>query len=161
MKYTTLGKTGLNVSRVGLGGIPVQRTDVNGAKEIVKACMEHGVNYLDTARGYTVSEEYFGEALKGNRDKWIIATKSMSRTYEGMKADIETSLKNLQTDYIDLYQLHNPKVTDLELCFSEDGAYRALAEAKAAGKIGHIGATAHGTDTFDHCSNSISHLHQM
>ena len=98
MKYTTLGKTGLKVSVVGLGGIPVQRTDKAGAVEIVKACMGQGINYLDTARGYTVSEEYFGEAIKGNRDKWIIATKSMSRTYDAMKADIEISLKNLQTD---------------------------------------------------------------
>ena len=106
MKYTTLGKTGLKVSVVGLGGIPVQRTDKAEAVEIVNACMEQGINYLDTARGYTVSEEFFGEAIKPYRDKWILATKSMARTYEGMKADIETSLKNLQTDYIDLYQFH-------------------------------------------------------
>ena len=112
MKYTTLGKTGLKVSVVGLGGIPVQRTDKAEAVEIVNACMEQGINYLDTARGYTVSEEYFGEAIKGNRDKWIIATKSMSRTYDAMKADIEISLKNLQTDYIDLYQIHNIKTDE-------------------------------------------------
>ena len=109
MKYTTLGKTGLQVSVVGLGGIPVQRTDKNGAVEIVEACMKQGVNYLDTARGYTVSEEFFGEAIKPYRDKWILATKSMSRDYEGMKVDIETSLRNLQTDYIDLNQIHNIK----------------------------------------------------
>lgn len=149
MKYTTLGKTGLRVSVVGLGGIPVQRTDRKEAKEIVTACMEQGINYLDTARGYTVSEEFFGEALKGHRDRWIIATKSMSRDYEGMKADIETSLKNLQTGYIDLYQIHNIK-TDEEfaLCFGENGAYKALSEAKEAGKIRHIGATAHGKEAF-------------
>ena len=90
MKYTTLGKTGLKVSVVGLGGIPVQRTDKAEAVEIVNACMEQGINYLDTARGYTISEEYFGEAIKGSRDKWIIATKSMARTYDAMKADIFT-----------------------------------------------------------------------
>ena len=112
MKYTTLGKTGLQVSVVGLGGIPVQRTDKAGAKKIVEACMAQGVNYLDTARGYTVSEEFFGEAIKGHRDKWIIATKAMSRDYDGMKADIETSLKNLQSDYIDLYQIHNIKTDE-------------------------------------------------
>lgn len=150
MKYITLGKTGLNVSVVGLGGIPVQRTDLAEAKEIVNACMAQGINYLDTARGYTVSEEYFGEALKGVRDQWIIATKSMVRTYEGMKADIETSLKNLQTDSIDLYQIHNIKTEEeFALCFGENGAYRALAEAKAQGKIKHIGATAHGLEAFD------------
>jgi len=127
MKYTTLGKTGLQVSVVGLGGIPVQRTDENGAVEIVEACMKQGVNYLDTARGYTVSEEFFGAAIKPYRDKWILATKSMSRDYEGMKADIETSLRNLQTDYIDLYQIHNIK-TDEEfaLCFGEILFYHYL-----------------------------------
>lgn len=149
MKYTTLGKTGLQVSVVGLGGIPVQRTDKAEAVEIVNACMEQGINFLDTARGYTVSEEYFGEALKGKRDKWIIATKSMSRTYDAMKADIETSLKNLQTDYIDLYQFHNLKTDeDFAAAFGENGAYKALAEAKAQGRIRHIGATAHGLDAF-------------
>lgn len=149
MKYTVLGKTGLKVSVVGLGGIPVQRTDAAGAVKIVEACMERGVNYLDTARGYTVSEKYFGEALKGKRDQWVIATKSMARDYEGMKADVETSLQNLQTDHIDLYQFHNLKSDeDFSVCFGENGAYRALAEAKEAGRIGHIGATAHSADSF-------------
>ncbi len=149
MRYTTLGKTGLKVSVVGLGGIPVQRTDKKEAKEIVEACMRQGINYLDTARGYTVSEEFFGEAFVGCRDKWVIATKSMSRDYESMKRDIEISLKNLKTDYIDLYQIHNIK-TDEEFatCFGENGAYKALLEAKEAGKIRHIGATAHGLDAF-------------
>lgn len=129
-------KTGLQVSVVGLGGIPVQRTDKNGAVEIVEACMKQGVNYLDTARGYTVSEEFFGEAIKPHRDKWILATKSMSRDYEGMKADIETSLRNLQTDYIDLYQIHNIKTDEeFELCFGGNGAYKALLEAKEAGRL--------------------------
>ena len=149
MKYTVLGKTGLEVSVVGLGGIPVQRTDVNEAREIVEECMKQGINYLDTARGYTVSEEFFGEALKDCRDKWVIATKSMSRDYEGMKRDIEISLKNLQTDYIDLYQIHNIKAdAEFETCFGENGAYKALLEAKEAGKVRHIGATAHGLEAF-------------
>ena len=150
MKYTTLGKTGLSVSVVGLGGIPVQRTDQAEAREIIKECMKQGINYLDTARGYTVSEEFFGEALKDCRDQWVIATKSMSRDYDHMKADIETSLKNLQTDYIDLYQIHNIN-TDEEfaICFGENGAYKALEEAKRDGKIGHIGATAHGLEAFE------------
>lgn len=144
MKYTTLGKTGLKISVVGLGGLPVQRTNQEGANEIVKACMEQGINFLDTARGYTVSEEFFGNALKGCRDKWVIASKAMSRDYEGMKADIETTLRNLQTDYIDLYQMHNIRSdAEMEQCFSENGAYKALLEAKEAGKIGYIGVTAH------------------
>lgn len=149
MKYGILGKTGLEVSVVGLGGIPVQRTDREGAKQIVQACMERGINFLDTARAYSVSEEFFGEALKPYREQWVIATKSMSRDYESMKADIEISLRNLQTDYIDLYQIHNIKTDEeLELCFGETGAYRALLEAKKEGKIRHIGATAHSIEAF-------------
>lgn len=149
MKYRTLGKTGLKVSVVGLGGIPVQRTDQAGAREIVEECMKQGVNFLDTARGYSVSEEFFGEALKDCREKWVLATKSMSRDYDGMKRDIDISLKNLQTDYIDLYQIHNIKEgKDFEICFGDNGAYKALLEAKAEGKIRHIGATAHSLESF-------------
>lgn len=149
MRYVTLGKTGLKVSVVGLGGIPVQRTDKESAVKIVEACMEQGINFLDTARGYTVSEEFFGAALKPYREKWIIATKSMSRDYESMKADIETSLGNLQTDYIDLYQIHNIKSEEeFAKCFGENGAYKALVEAREAGKVRHIGATAHGLEAF-------------
>ena len=150
MQYVTLGKTGLKVSVVGLGGIPIQRTDVEGTRKVIDACVETGINFIDTARGYTVSEEYLGEVLEGRRDKFIIATKTMARDYEGMKADIEKSLQNLRTDYIDLYQIHNIK-TDEEFaqCFGENGAYKALAEAKAEGKIGHIGATAHAVEAFE------------
>ncbi len=150
MKYTTLGKTGLHVSVVGLGGIPIQRTDVTGTRKVIDACVEVGINYIDTARGYTVSEEYLGEALEGRREKFILATKSMARTYDGMKADIEKSLRNLRTDYIDLYQIHNIKSDEeFATCFGENGAYRALAEAKAEGKLGHIGATAHGVEALE------------
>ncbi len=150
MKYTTLGKTGLHVSVVGLGGIPIQRTDVEGTRKVINACVEVGINYIDTARGYTVSEEYLGEVLEGRREKFVLATKTMARTYDGMKADIEKSLQNLRTDYIDLYQIHNIK-TDEEFatCFGENGAYKALLEAKAEGKIGHIGATAHGVEALE------------
>ena len=150
MKYTTLGKTGLNVSVVGLGGIPIQRTDQLEAYRVIEECMKQGINFLDTARGYTVSEEFFGKALKDCRDQWIIATKSMSRDYESMKRDIEISLNNLQTDYIDLYQIHNIKSDEeFNICFGENGAYRALLEAKEQGKIRHIGATAHSKEAFE------------
>ncbi len=150
MKYTTLGKTGLSVSVVGLGGIPIQRTDANGTKDVIDACVEMGINYIDTARGYTVSEEYLGEALEGRREKFILATKSMSRDYASMKADIEKSLRNLRTDHIELYQIHNIKAdTEFSTCFGENGAYKALLEAKAEGKIGHIGATAHSVEAVE------------
>ena len=81
MKYTTLGKTGLKISRMGFGGIPIQRIDAEGTKKLMQQLAEEGVNYIDTARGYTVSEEYLGYALEGTRDKFVIATKSMARTH--------------------------------------------------------------------------------
>ena len=103
---------------------------------------------IDTGRGYTVSEEYLGYALEGVRDKFVIATKSMARTKEAMAKDIDISLKNLRTDYIDLYQIHNPGAKDLEQVQTPDGALEALKEAKAAGKIGHIGITLHSVELF-------------
>ena len=148
MNYTTLGKTGLKISRLGFGGIPIQRVDAATTKELVKSMVEKGINYIDTARGYTVSESYLGEALEGVRDKFVLATKSMSRTKAEMARDIDISLNNLRTDYIDLYQVHNPTVPQLEAVAAEGGALEALLEAKAAGKIGHIGVTAHSTEVF-------------
>ena len=143
MKKVILGKTGLEISRLGFGGIPIQRIDAAGTRKLFEAMREKGINYVDTARGYTVSESYIGEAMEGMRQDFVVATKSMARTYEAMKADIETSLKNLRTDYIDLYQVHNPNMAQLEQVVGEDGALKALLEAKKAGKIGHIGLTAH------------------
>ena len=149
MEYRILGKTGLRVSRIGFGGIPIQRIDAEGTRALMQALVEKGVNYIDTARGYTVSEEYLGYGLEGIRDKFVLATKSMSRDKESMARDIEISLANLRTDYIDLYQLHNPKLEELDVIFSENGAIQALREAKAAGKIGHIGITAHSAAVFE------------
>ena len=149
MEYRILGKTGLKVSRVGLGGIPIQRIDAAGTKVLMHHLMEQGVNFVDSARGYSVSEAYLGEALEGIRDKFILATKTMARTKEGMAQDIETSLKNFRTDYIDLYQCHNPSLKDLDTIIGEGGALEALLEAKAAGKIGHIGVTAHSPAVFE------------
>lgn len=148
MEYRVLGKTGLKISRLGFGGIPIQRIDAEGTKVLVHQMLEAGINYIDTARGYTVSEEFLGYALEGIRDKFVIATKSMSRTKEAMAADIEISLKNLRTDYIDLYQIHNATPEQLEQVMAPGGALEALQEAKAAGKIGHIGLTAHSLETF-------------
>ena len=149
MKYLELGKTGLKCAEVSFGGIPIQRADAANTMAVVDALEKYGMNFIDTARGYTVSEEYLGAALQGRREKFLLATKSMSRDYEGMKKDIETSLKNLRTDYIELYQIHNLPLKDFEQVFGPDGAYKALAEAKAAGKIGHIGATAHALDALE------------
>ena len=149
MEYRVLGKTGLKISRMGFGGIPIQRIDAAGTRKLCLQMKEAGINYIDTARGYTVSEEYLGEALEGIRDHFIIATKSMARTKEAMAADIEISLKNLRTDYIDLYQVHNATLPQLEQVMAPGGALEALLEAKAAGKIGHIGLTAHGLEVFE------------
>lgn len=149
MEYTVLGKTGLEISRIGFGGIPIQKVDVAAVRTLVEAMAEAGINYIDTARGYTVSEAYLGEALEGMRDKFILATKSMARTKEAMAADIETSLKNLRTDHIDLYQVHNPGMADLDKVLAPGGALEALMEAKEAGKILHLGLTAHSAEVFE------------
>ena len=149
MQYVTLGKTGLKISRMGFGGIPIQRIDREGTKVLMERLLEEGINYIDTARGYTVSEEFLGYALEGIRDRFVLATKSMSRTNEAMAADIEKSLSNLRTDYIDLYQVHNPNLEQLEQVISPGGALEALLEAKEAGKIGHIGLTAHSVAVFE------------
>lgn len=148
MEYRILGRTGLKVSRMGFGGIPIQRIDPKGTRALMLRLREEGINYIDTARGYTVSESYLGEALEGIRGDFILATKSMSRTKEAMAKDIDISLGNLRTDYIDLYQVHNPSVAQLEQVVAPGGALEALQEAKAAGKIGHIGLTAHSLEVF-------------
>ncbi|MBP3704090.1 MAG: aldo/keto reductase [Clostridia bacterium] len=149
MEYRVLGKTGLKISRMGFGGIPIQRIDAAGTKKLMHRLLEAGVNYIDTARGYTVSEGFLGEALEGIREHFILATKSMSRTKEAMAADIETSLKNLRTDHIELYQVHNPTLEQLEQVTAPGGALEALFEARDAGKIGHIGLTAHSKEVFE------------
>ena len=148
MEYKILGKTGLRVSRLGFGGIPIQKIDAEGTKALVAELIREGVNFIDTARGYTVSEQYLGYALEGVRDRFVLATKSMARTKEAMEKDIDTSLQNLRTDYIDLYQVHNPGAKDLERVMAPGGALEALLEAKEAGKIGHIGITLHSADLF-------------
>ena len=148
MEYRILGKTGLKISRLGFGGIPIQKIDAEGTKALIADLVEAGVNYIDTARGYTVSEEYLGYALEGVRDRFVLATKSMSRTKDAMAKDIDISLNNLRTDYIDLYQVHNPGAADLEKVMAEGGALEALLEAKSAGKIGHIGITLHSVELF-------------
>lgn len=148
MEYRELGRTGLRISRLGFGGIPIQRIDAEGVKSLVRRLSDAGINYIDTARGYTVSEEYLGYALEGIRDNFVLATKSMARTKEAMAADIAKSLQNLRTDYIDLYQIHNPSPEQLQQVVSPGGALEALTEARAAGKIGHLGVTAHSLETF-------------
>ncbi len=148
IEYRVLGKTGLKISAVGFGGIPIQRVDQAGAVALVDSLVEHGINFIDTAHLYTNSEELLGKALEGRRDKFVLATKSMARTAETMRAEIEESLRRLRTDYIDLYQIHNIPVGQIEAACAPGGLLEALLEAKAKGKIGHIGLTAHSVETF-------------
>ena len=148
MQYKILGKTGLRVSQLGFGGIPIQRIDAEGTRVLMHKMKDMGINYIDSARGYTVSEEYLGYALEGIREHFILASKSMARDKEGMARDIDISLKNFRTDYIDLYQFHNPNMAQLEQILAPGGAMEAMLEAKAAGKIGHIGITLHSLDVF-------------
>lgn len=145
MKKKLLGKTGMNVSVVGFGGIPIQRLNQEEATKVILECKNKGINFIDTARGYTVSEEYIGNALKvAGRENFFVATKAMSFTYKAMKESIEASLKTMDIDYIDLYQIHNvSKKEQLESVLSEDGALKALLEAKENGIIKHIGITGH------------------
>ena len=153
MKYVSLGKTGLQAAVVSCGGIPIQRSDAANAAAVVDKLEEYGINFIDTARGYTVSEEYLGAALEGRRDKFILATKSMARDYAGMARDVNISLSNLRTGYIDLYQFHNLPIRDFEQVFGPDGAWRALDEARADGRVGHIGVTAHSLEALERLIN--------
>ena len=139
-----LGKTNIVVNEVGLGGIPIQRVDQNVANKLIDQMEKEKMNFIDTARGYTVSEEMLGLALEGRRHKFVLATKSMSRDYESMKRDIEISLSNLKTNYIDLYQLHNVSIGE-----NYEGALLALQEAKKEGKIKHIGITTHSLEVLE------------
>ena len=139
-----LGRTGLKVKKLGFGGIPIQRISEKETIEVIRRCYELGINYFDTARSYTVSEERVGKALEDIRDDVFIATKSNKRTKDGVLEELEISLKKLRTDYIDVYQLHNVSSNDdWEKVTSPNGALEALYEARDKGKIEHLGVTSH------------------
>ncbi len=141
MKLLTLGKTGIVTPQNAFGALPIQRVDVDGAVRLLRRAHTGGMTFFDTARGYSDSEIKLGLAFEGIRDQVYIATKTMATTPEEFKAQLETSLTNLKTDYIDLYQFHWPKQ-----CYRPDdgtGMYECMLEAKAQGKIRHIGITNH------------------
>ncbi|MCD8215393.1 MAG: aldo/keto reductase [Clostridiales bacterium] len=136
-----LGKTEIVVNKNGFGALPIQRVSFDEAERILKRAYEGGIDFFDTARFYTDSEEKIGRALSGVRDKIKIATKTAAVNAEGFWKDLETSLGNLKTDHIDIYQFHNPS-----FCPKPDdgsGLYEAMEEAKKQGKILHIGITNH------------------
>ena len=151
MQYVNFGQTGLKISRLGFGGIPIQRIDQPGTRELLIAAHKAGVNYIDTARAYTVSEEWIGQSLEeaGLRDDFILATKCRALTKADMEAEIATSLKNLRTDHIELFQFHNPSMEGLQTILAPGGAMEALLEAKDKGVVGHIGITAHLAAVFE------------
>ena len=141
MKNITLGKTGITTPQNAFGALPVQRVDMETAVKILRRAYEGGMTFFDTARAYTDSEEKLGAAFEGMRDKIYIASKTMAKTPEKFWEDLNTTLKNLRTDYLDIYQFHC-----VGQCYAPGdgtGMYEAMLEAKAQGKIRHIGITAH------------------
>lgn len=151
MEKRILGKTGFEVSVVGFGGIPIQRVDEKTAYDLMEEAYNRGINFIDTARGYMESESLLGFALeKFGRDKFILATKSMARTYDGVKEEFETSLRNLRTDYIELFQFHNVKSQkELDMIMGDNGAYKAIKEYQNKGIIKEIGITSHSVDLLE------------
>ena len=141
MDRVTLGKTGITVCRNGFGALPIQRIGKEDAAYLVRKAYENGVNFFDTARAYTDSEEKLGYATSSFRDKIFIATKTAAKNGEDLKKDLETSLSLLKTDYIDIYQFHNPPFCPKP--GDGTGLYEAMLEAKNEGKIRHIGITNH------------------
>lgn len=141
MQMVTLGKTGLTVSKNGFGALPIQRISKKDAVYLLQKAFYNGINYFDTARMYTDSEEKMGAAFSYTRDKIMISTKTGAQNAEGFWKELETSLRELQTDYIDIYQFHNPAFCPKP--GDESGLYDAIVEAKKQGKIRHIGITNH------------------
>lgn len=141
MKTITLGKTGISTPQNAFGALPIQRIDTASAVKLLLRAYEGGMTFFDTARAYSDSEIKMGEAFRGMREKIFIASKTMALTPDEFWKDLETTLKNLQTDYLDIYQFHCVK-----RCFAPDdgtGMYEAMQEAKRQGMIRHIGITAH------------------
>jgi predicted aldo/keto reductase-like oxidoreductase len=144
-----LGRSGLTVTRLGFGGIPIQRLNESDAVKIVKRCLDLGLNYIDTANAYSTSEERIGKAIKGRRRQdIIIATKSGARTPEEIKKHLDLSLRRLGTDYIDLYQFHQIGDTPTlkKVLDPSTGLMQVFEDARKAGKIRHIGASSHQMD---------------
>lgn len=141
MEHVVLGKTGLKVNKNGFGALPIQRISKEDAVVLLQKAFQNGINYFDTARAYSDSEEKMGAALHEVRDQIIISTKTAAQNGKDFWKDLEMSLEKLQTDYIDLYQFHNPSFCPKP--GDGSGLYEAALEAKEQGKIRHIGITNH------------------
>jgi aryl-alcohol dehydrogenase-like predicted oxidoreductase len=148
MKRNELGRTGLKVSQIAFGGIIVMNEQPETAAQYVKTAIEKGVNYFDVAPSYGNAEQKLGPALEPFRKDVYLASKSHDRTAKGTKELLDNSLKNLKTDYFDLYQLH--AITDVEkdvkACFAKDGAMETILDAKKNGIIRNIGFSAHSPE---------------
>jgi predicted aldo/keto reductase-like oxidoreductase len=152
MKRMVLGRTGIEAVRLGFGGIPIQRLNEAEAVEVVKYALEKGMDFIDTSRVYTTSETRIGIALKETDKKAAVATKSFNRSADGIQKDVEISLKELQLDYIDVYQVHGiSNEEDYRQIMAPDGAVAGLLKAKEQGLIGHIGITSHSLDLLEKC----------
>lgn len=141
MEKVILGSTGLEVTKNGFGALPIQRITKAEAVYLLQKAFYQGINYFDTARWYSDSEEKLGAAFGYIREKLIISTKTGATNEEDFWKDLHTSLTNLKTDYIDIYQFHNPAVCPKP--GDGSGLYEAMEEAKKQGKIRHIGITNH------------------
>lgn len=152
MKTVTLGGTGITVNRNGFGALPIQRVSAEEAGKLLRKAYENGIRFFDTARSYSDSEYKIGLALSDVREHIYIATKTPSTTVEGFWKDLETSLSLLKTDYIDIFQFHNPAFCPKP--GDGTGLYEAMLEAKAQGKIRHIGITNHRLAIAEEAVNS-------
>ncbi len=141
METFRLGKTNLTITRTGFGALPIQRVSFDAAAAILRRAYDAGITFFDTARAYSDSEEKIGYALADVRRDIVIATKSGATTYDGIMAQLETSLTNMKTDYVDIMQLHNP--AQLPDPADSTSSYAALVKAKEQGMIRHIGITNH------------------
>ena len=147
MIATRLGKTNLSVSRVGIGGIPIQRPPINEAMKVIHRALVLGINFIETSVVYGDSEERIGKAIAGRRGKVILSTKTPRPDRAGALQDLKLSLNNLQTDYIDLWQFHNVSNSEkYEKVFGPDGAMEVAKEALETGEIRHIGMSSHNMD---------------
>jgi len=147
LQKVRLGKTEMMVSKLGFGGIPIQRLSEDDAVAVVTRCLDLGVTFLDTANGYTTSEERIGKAIKGRREGLFIATKSGARTREGVEEHLKLSLERLGVDYIDLYQFHGVSDSNaLDMVLDANGPIAVAEEAKRAGVVRHIGITSHSME---------------
>ena len=144
MKKMILGRTGLEISRTGFGALPIQRVSFEEAGALLNRALDGGITYIDTARAYTDSEEKIGRAISHRRGEYFIATKTHAKTADGFWKDLETSLRLLNTDCIDVYQFHNPPFVPVP--GGEDGLYDAALKAREQGKIRFIGITQHSIE---------------